>query len=89
MSDTAPAGPTTTTSGIGADSGVAADGGSNDGEGGAVAGLEATSTTIAVRAESALHTDKGPPPIAAGVVAKIVRIAPREVAGMHSMGSGA
>ena len=89
MSDTAPAAPTTTTSGIGDDSGVAADGGSNDGEGGAVAGLEATSTTIAVRAESALHTDKGTTTIAEGVVAKIVGIATREVAGIHSMGSGA
>lgn len=83
MSDTAPAAPTTTTYGIEADSGVAADGGSNE-------GVQAGPTAVvAVMAESALHTDKGTTTIAEGVVAKIVGIATREVAGIHSMGSGA
>lgn len=48
-----------------------------------------SSTAVEVRAESALHTDKGTTTIAEGVVAKIVGIATREVAGIHSMGSGA
>ena len=46
------------------------------------------STSIEVRPESALHTDKGTTTIAEGVVAKIVGMAAREVAGIHSMGSG-
>ena len=38
------------------------------------------STSIEVRPESALHTDKGTTTIAEGVVAKIVGMAAREVA---------
>ena len=47
-----------------------------------------SSTSVEVRAESALHTDKGTTTIAEGVVAKIVGMAAREVSGIHSMGSG-
>ncbi len=63
-------------------------GSDNDGQPIAMGSQAGGSTSIEVRAESALHTDKGTTTIAEGVVSKIVGMAAREVAGIHSMGSG-